>query len=117
MTFNEYQAKAHLTAVYPHIDTTQTLSYVALGLAGEAGEVANEVKKIIRDDNGTLTPQRYSKLVKEMGDVLWYLAELCSVMPATIDTLNEDLTLEDVAKWNIIKLSQRKQEGTLKGNR
>jgi NTP pyrophosphatase (non-canonical NTP hydrolase) len=115
MTLNEYQKKAHETAVYPHSNPTQTLSYCALGLAGEAGEVANEVKKIIRDDFGVLTPERYVKLVKEMGDVLWYLAELCSVMPSTQVDPGEDLTLDDVAMGNLIKLHLRAQSNTIRG--
>lgn len=108
MTFTYYQEQAHSTAVYPHKDATQSLSYVTLGLANEAGEVAGEIKKLIRDDNEEMTPERYDKIVKEMGDVLWYLAELCTVLPIAT-------SLESVARTNLDKLQQRKLSNTLKG--
>lgn len=105
MTFDLYQKQAHSTAVYPHKDSTQTLSYCALGLAGEAGEVAGEVKKMIRNDDGVLTPERKEKIEKEMGDVLWYLAEMSTVL---------GINLNYVALKNLRKLHERKLEGTLK---
>ena len=107
MTFDQYQKQAHTTAVYPHKDETQTLSYVALGLAGEVGEVANEIKKAIRNDNGVITLERYVKLRDEIGDCLWYLAELCTV-------LSVGTSLSNVAEENLWKLDQRKRENTLK---
>ena len=99
MTLSSYQNAASGTAIYP---TQHAITYPALGLAGEAGEVANKVKKIIRD--GKLDKPA---LVAEIGDCLWYIAALCR-------DLNVDM--EDVAKANLEKLYNRKQRGTLQGS-
>ena len=99
MTLSSYQNAASGTAIYP---TQHAITYPALGLAGEAGEVANKVKKIIRD--GKLDKPA---LVAEIGDCLWYIAALCR-------DLNVDM--EDVAKANLEKLYNRKQLGTLQGS-
>ena len=99
MTLSSYQKAASSTAIYP---TQHAITYPALGLAGEAGEVANKVKKIIRD--GKLDK---AALKGEIGDCLWYIATLCR-------DLNIDLG--DVAKANLEKLQDRKARGTLKGS-
>ena len=99
MTLSSYQKAASSTAIYP---TQHAITYPALGLAGEAGEVANKVKKIIRD--GKLDK---AALKGEIGDCLWYIAALCR-------DLNIDLG--DVAKANLDKLQDRKARGTLKGS-
>jgi NTP pyrophosphatase (non-canonical NTP hydrolase) len=99
MTLSSYQKAASSTAIYP---TQHAITYPALGLAGEAGEVANKVKKIIRD--GKLDK---AALKGEIGDCLWYIAALCR-------DLNIDLG--DVAKSNLEKLQDRKARGTLKGS-
>ena len=83
------------------------LSYPALGLAGEAGEVAEQIKKSIRDDAGELTGQRRSALAKELGDVLWYLAQLATEL---------DLDLDEVAAGNLDKLRSRQLRGVLSGS-
>ncbi len=99
MTLSSYQRAASNTAIYP---TQHAITYPALGLAGEAGEVANKVKKVIRD--GKLDK---AALKGEIGDCLWYIAALCR-------DLNIDLG--DVAKANLEKLQDRKARGTLKGS-
>jgi len=99
MTLSSYQRAASSTAIYP---TQHAITYPALGLAGEAGEVANKVKKLIRD--GKLDK---AALKGEIGDCLWYIAALCR-------DLNIDLG--DVAKANLEKLQDRKARGTLKGS-
>jgi len=99
MTLSSYQRAASSTAIYP---TQHAITYPALGLAGEAGEVANKVKKIIRD--GKLDK---AALKGEIGDCLWYIAALCR-------DLNVDLG--DIAKANLEKLQDRKARGTLKGS-
>jgi NTP pyrophosphatase (non-canonical NTP hydrolase) len=99
MTLSSYQKAASSTAIYP---TQHAITYPALGLAGEAGEVANKVKKIIRDGKLDKTA-----LKGEIGDCLWYIAALCR-------DLNIDLG--DVAKANLEKLQDRKARGTLKGS-
>ena len=101
MTFETYQTEAEKLAVYPHALEMTNLSYPTLGLAGEAGEVANEIKKIERDDDGRLTEERKQKLIYELGDVLWYLAVLATEL---------DLSLDYIAQSNIGKLIQRRQE-------
>ncbi len=104
MNFNEYQLKAMETAVYP--ETSQVI-YPALGLAGEAGELANQVKKIIRDDGGYLTPERKEKIVDELGDVLWYCAALASDIGVYLD---------EVALKNLLKLATRRSEINIRGD-
>ncbi len=100
MDFNEYQRLAHLTAIYPR-DLAKF--YLTLGLTGEAGEVANKIKKEIRDNKGP----NMDDIKSELGDVLWYLSELA---------LNYNISLEEVAKSNIEKLNDRRIRGTLSGS-
>lgn len=104
--FNEYQAFARTTAIHPR-RTVAALTYLALGLNGEAGEVADKIKKVIRDDNSILTGEVFQDLVKEIGDVLWYVARLA-------DELGFDLS--EVAQENVNKLRGRKDRGTLGGS-
>jgi len=99
MRFDEYQEEAKKTAIYPD---QYRVVYPALGLAGEAGEVAEKVKKHIRD--GVLNVE---ELKKEIGDVLWYLAAIASDL---------DLTLNDVAEANLQKLRSRQTRGVISGN-
>ena len=96
MTFEEYQSEASQTALYPR--RLSNLEYPTLGLAGEAGEVANIVKKIQRGNNGVLTDETRAKLKDELGDVLWYIS-------ACADELG--LTLDEIAAYNVNKLAQR----------
>lgn len=105
MNFWEYQQKAVETAVYP--DVNDNIEYPTLGLCGEAGEIANIVKKIQRDDHGIISISRRKELYGELGDVLWYLAAICNEL---------GVTLEDVARQNIAKLEGRKQNGTINGH-
>lgn len=96
-TPNEYQRQTKRTATYYDMATPE-LSYLGLGLAGEAGEVANEIKKIDRDDEGGLTVERSEKILDEVGDALWYCARL----------LDEcGYTLEEAMYANLQKLQQR----------
>lgn len=104
MTLDEYQERAWRTVVYPE---EMGVYYCALGLAGEAGEVANKVKKVLRDSNGKITPQIAASVASELGDVLWYVACLAY-------ELNWDLS--DVARLNTEKLNKRKEAGTLSGS-
>lgn len=105
MDMNEYQYQAGKTAVYPR-RRPDGLVYTALGLAGEAGEIANKVKKIIRDDNGIITTERESELRAELGDVLWYAAMMASELGTS---------LGEVGRSNLNKLAARKASGTLHG--
>jgi len=105
MNFEEYQKLARRTAVYPKIGSS--FVYPTLGLVGEAGEIAEKIKKVYRDNNGVLDEERKQALKKELGDVLWYLAQLSTEL---------GLSLDDVACFNIEKLSSRKQRDTLHGD-
>lgn len=104
MTLNEYQQQSRATAIYPK---EQGLAYVSLGLTAEAGEVANKVKKIIRDDNGVMTPERAESVSQELGDVLWYAAQIATELGVELDK---------VAEENLEKLQSRKERGQLKGS-
>ena len=96
MNFEEYQSEASQTAHYPR--RMSNLEYPTLGLAGEAGEVANIVKKIQRDHGGILNDEIRAKLKDELGDVLWYISA-CS------DELG--ITLAEIAEFNVNKLAKR----------
>jgi NTP pyrophosphatase (non-canonical NTP hydrolase) len=96
MNFEEYQQAASQTALYPK--RLSNLEYPTLGLTGEAGEVANIVKKIQRDFGGEITEEIRAKLKDELGDVLWYIS-------ACADELN--LTLAEIAEYNVEKLAKR----------
>ncbi|MDQ3802116.1 MAG: nucleoside triphosphate pyrophosphohydrolase family protein [Acidobacteriota bacterium] len=96
LSFEEYQEQAKQTALYPR--RLRNLEYPTLGLAGEAGEVANIVKKIQRDFGGEITEETRQKLKDELGDVLWYIS-------ACADELG--LTLQEIAEFNVEKLAKR----------
>lgn len=102
---DKYQEQAFEFAVYPEKGTCSNaaLSYTALGLNGEAGEVAEKVKKYIRD--GGALPR--DALVKELGDVLWYVAAMASEL---------NIPLVEIAEQNLGKLQSRKQRGKLQGS-
>jgi NTP pyrophosphatase (non-canonical NTP hydrolase) len=101
---SEYQRLSRRTAEYPR---EAWLAYPALGLAGEAGEVAEHAKKAIRDDGGVLSGERRGAMAKELGDVLWYVAQLASEL---------DLDLNQVAEANLQKLLSRQRRGVLSGS-
>jgi NTP pyrophosphatase (non-canonical NTP hydrolase) len=83
------------------------LAYPALGLAGEAGEVAEHAKKAIRDDAGVVTEERRRAIAKELGDVLWYVSQLASEL---------GLELDEIARANLEKLLSRQRRGVLSGS-
>lgn len=105
MNFKEYQKHAADTAMYPNVG--ENYMYPALGLAGEAGEISNKVKKIERDFGGKITDEVQEMVKAEMGDLLWYMAQLASEL---------GLDLETIATENIEKLASRKERGVLGGN-
>lgn len=105
LLLNEYQDKARETAFYP--DIGKNYVYPTLGIAGEAGEIAEKVKKIQRDKKGIVGEEERQELMKEMGDVLWYLANLAEEL---------GLTLDEIAKLNIEKLFSRRKRGKLQGS-
>ena len=107
MNFTEYQQGAAKTAIYPSSSPIEALSYVTMGLVGEAGEIANKVKKILRDDAGIVTEGHKRALGVEIGDVLWYLSQLSTELGWDLDWL---------AANNLEKLRSRAARGTLQGS-
>lgn len=105
MDLNSYQTSALQTAIYPNMSFN--FAYPALGLVGEAGEVADKLKKVIRDNNGELTDPVRDAVAKELGDVLWYLAVLAYEL---------DYDLNTIAQGNLDKLASRQERGVLTGS-
>ena len=105
MRLSEYQQRSRATAVYPGAGAN--LLYPTLGLCGEAGEVAEKVKKMLRDDAGVLTDERPAALSAELGDVLWYVAQVAT---------EAGLDLEAIAAGNVAKLASRAERGRLAGD-
>jgi NTP pyrophosphatase (non-canonical NTP hydrolase) len=99
----EYQRLSRRTATYPR---EAFITYPALGLAGEAGEVAEHAKRILRDDGAELTDERRRAMGSELGDVLWYLAQLATEL---------DLGLDEIAQGNLDKLLSRQRRGVIQG--
>lgn len=104
LDFADYQRLAARTG--GAVDVNHPIVYPTLGLTNEAGEVAGKVKKIFRDRGGVVTDDDREALTLELGDVLWYLAELCTQL---------GISLEDVASSNVRKLQDRAARGTLTG--
>lgn len=104
MDLAEYQRLSRRTAEYPR---GEWLAYPALGLAGEAGEVAEHAKKAIRDDGGRVEEPRRTAIAKELGDVLWYVAQLATEL---------QLDLNAIAQANLDKLLSRQRRGVLSGS-
>ena len=105
MDFKTYQKHARLTAQYPNLGSNNI--YPTLGLVGEAGEVAEKVKKVIRDKNGIFDEESKKGIKKELGDVLWYISNLCNEF---------NFELEEVALQNLEKLKLRATKGTISGS-
>lgn len=108
MTLDDYQQAANATAIYGEnlCSPMLRLAYTTLGLNGEAGEVAEHIKKALRDDDGELTDERRAKITKELGDVLWYLAQTATEI---------GVPLSEIAAENVAKLASRSARGVLNG--
>lgn len=104
MKFEEYQTQASQTAIY---GDEYTIVYPALGLVNEAGEVVGKVKKVLRDNGGKFTPEQREMIGDEVGDVLWYMAALCTDL---------GIPMERIAQNNINKLNSRLARGVLQGS-
>jgi len=103
--FDLYQDLAEDTAVYP--DRGDNIYYPALGLAGEAGEVCEKIKKIMRDHDGKIDQENKESVCKELGDVLWYVAMVAAEF---------NLSLASIAEGNLDKLRDRIDRGVIKGS-
>jgi len=105
MELNHYQSESRKTALYPNVGSNAI--YPTLGLVGEAGEVADKVKKILRDKEGVFDDESSDAIKLELGDVLWYISQLSSEL---------GYELEDVANSNLQKLNDRKKRGKISGS-
>lgn len=105
MDFGTYQERSRATARYPQAGCNPI--YPTLGLCGEAGEVAEKVKKVLRDGEGVFDPQVREALQLELGDVLWYVAQLATEL---------ELSLEAIAEANLAKLASRAARNVIAGS-
>jgi len=105
MDLNEYQKLATRTASFGDKKEIDQIVYLALGVAGEGGEVAEKIKKVLRNDDGVISDEKKLEIKKELGDVLWYLSQMARVL---------GFTFEDVAQTNINKLADRAARGVIK---
>jgi len=105
MNFSDYQKRSRATAQYPSIG--HPVIYPVLGLANEAGEVAGKIKKVFRDKGGEISAETRSALQAELGDVLWYLAQVCTEL---------DISMDEVAESNLAKLLDRQARGQIRGD-
>ncbi|MFN0069927.1 MAG: nucleoside triphosphate pyrophosphohydrolase family protein [Chloroflexota bacterium] len=103
--FAEYQHESRKT--WNLVETDHPIVYPTLGLVNEAGEVAGKIKKIFRDKGGQISEDDREALKLELGDVLWYMAQICTEL---------DITLDDVAQANIEKLQSRYERNTIHGD-
>lgn len=103
MTLDGYQQTAISTAIYPH---DREIPYLALALCGEAGELADKVKKVMRDKGGQFFAPDIHAIAAELGDVMWYAANLAHIL---------GYKLSDIAQLNIDKINSRLERGTLHG--
>ena len=106
LSFDEYQQRTALTAIYPGQGSIEGLLYTGLGL-GEAGEIQGKIKKIMRDDNNHVTDDKRIAIAKELGDLLWYVSQTSTEL---------GLSLEQIAIDNLAKLVSRQERGVLQGN-
>ena len=105
MNFTDYQQKSKATAKYPVIG--HGVIYPTLGLTNEAGEVAGKIKKVFRDKDGVISEETRQALKAELGDVLWYLAQVATEL---------NLSLDEIAEYNIAKLLDRQARGKIQGD-
>ncbi len=105
---NEYQEKAKEYDLFRATGNYNTVAFIekVLGLVGEAGETADKIKKVLRDKEGIIDEHDKQEIAKELGDVLWYIANIARYL---------DVSLDDVARMNIDKLESRKQRNLISG--
>lgn len=105
MNLKEFQRKALTTAIYPNIG--KNWIYPLIGLGGEFGEIQNKLKKVIRDKDGLIDCETKHEITLELGDLMWYVVILCYEL---------NIDPETVLDCNCVKLSSRKQKGTISGS-
>lgn len=104
-SLDKYQQDTRAFAVYPEIG--KNLAYPTLGLAGESGEVAEKVKKLMRDQGGVVDDKFKAAIKKELGDVMWYVAAIASEL---------NMSLGEIAKENVEKLIDRRTRNVMGGS-
>jgi NTP pyrophosphatase (non-canonical NTP hydrolase) len=105
MKFSDYQTRSRVTAQYPAIG--HSVIYPVLGLINEAGEVAGKIKKVFRDKGGEISAETREAIKAELGDVLWYIVQVCTEL---------EISLDDVAEANLAKLLDRQVRGKIRGD-
>lgn len=105
MNFEEYQKESRKTALYPN--KNNNFIYPVLGLCGESGEIAEKIKKVIRDEGGIISELKKEEIKKELGDVLWYISQIATELGFSLDS---------VAKLNIEKLRSRLERNKISGS-
>lgn len=105
MTFDEYQQQA-LTTLIEHSDPLMSKTILAMGVAGEAGEVIEKWKKIVAYKGGVVSAEDKAELGKELADVIWYIAVLAHKL---------GLSLDELMQQNVAKLASRKARDVIKG--
>ncbi|MFA5392491.1 MAG: nucleoside triphosphate pyrophosphohydrolase family protein [Candidatus Paceibacterota bacterium] len=105
MDFNEYQKESRKTAIYPK--KGKNFVYPVLGLVGESGEVAEKIKKVLRDNNGIISEKQKKEIKKELGNVLWYIAQVATEL---------GLSFDGIASFNIKKLKSRQKRNKVHGS-
>lgn len=106
MDFNEYQKKSRKHVFYPNQNTPDAFRYLVYGITGEAGELAEHFKHALRDEEDKLTRERKESIIKELSDILWYLANICTEL---------GIDFEKVPKVGLKKIEDRFKRGTLPG--
>ncbi len=104
MNMQDYQTQAGKTAIY---EDKIAITYPAMGLFSESGEVAGKVKKVMRDNNSQFSPEHRAAIADELGDCLWYVALLARDL---------DFGLEEIAQRNLNKLNSRLARGVIQGS-
>ena len=107
--FDDYQKKIIKTDTFRHTSNVlhPAMLEKIMGLTGEAGEVSDKFKKIIRDKNAVISKEDREEIIKELGDTLWYIASIARYL---------DAPLSEVAEKNVEKLYSRLKRGTLAGD-
>ncbi|KKR42504.1 MAG: hypothetical protein UT76_C0021G0003 [Candidatus Woesebacteria bacterium GW2011_GWB1_40_12] len=107
MDFNEYQKKSRKHAFYPNQNSPDAFRYLIYGITGEAGELAEHFKHALRDEGDELTEDRKFKIIKELSDVLWYVANICTEL---------GVDFNEIPEVSLKKIEERLKRGTLRGD-
>ncbi len=106
MEFNDYQKKSRKHVFYPNQNTYDAFRYLVYGITGEAGELAEHFKHVLRDEYDEISPERKARIMKELSDILWYLANICTELKVDFD---------EIPKIGLKKIEDRVKRGTLPG--